>query len=977
MMDRIRRIWPVILLAIFSLTPILWFIGKGGFLINGVDTNFPLNPEIWFTRRFFVWNNIFNGGIDFSSSISGLFFHLVQLIPFKMGLSLQNVQIISLVFWFSALVFSSYFLATLLFEENKLSRVIFSVIYSFNIYLFNSWENVKVSNLSLFVATPLLIGILILLYRKKLRFVSAFFYSLLGGIFLSGAGINPSYFLTFFLVLALFVLGELAVDYRDVKGLFYKIKGCLVIVAALILVNSFWILPTTRFILKSVPPSQSISEIGFTNWINSLSENTSLFNVLRLQGAWDWYATDQETGETLYIPYAHNYFKSLPFVAFSILLPGLAFLSLFFVESKKRNFYLSFSLMIVVGTFLGAGTHPPTGQLYLLILRFIPFFSLFRSPWYIFTILLIIGYAGLIGLFFDQFSKKFRRLAIFVAVVLLVGNLFYSYPLITGKIFRPERHDSFYVKFPAYVLEAADWLNKSGDKSGRIVGYPDDEIEQFSWGYRGIESILQLAADKETLFLSLNNPDIEIAKVIKEFYRALKKGQVETVYGLASKLGTGLLFEKKDQISLAPPLPGEISRLPSRNFGDWNFYDLSSILSGPKIDTAIKFYRGYPYDVGEKILSVLPQEGTLINPKDTVVNGIEEIVRGAGKVVFATNLQEKESQVFVTFESAARYERKDLSKVVYEFEIPEAGRYSPVLENYKLADFGLISQNDLPANLDGEDILLKLKEVGDYVIFEPLYFDNGKHRVTLTIQNKNLVNFDGGEVEVNSLGSEDVFKDYVVENFDPLLPYLIEVEYLRIYGADSQVAMTQTRGSTKIKFQAEAGFSYPEWNVLSFFYHPVESPSELKISLVSPKSKGPLGAKNHYRNLKVTKVFTNEMAFVKDPSEVLPKQEVFFTRKSPTLYEGEVKNVGGNHVILFRENYSSDWKFEVIGKRVNPPHFSANLYSNAWYLEEMPENYSFRIYYFPQRYFLWGGILSLLTFLTGFGLWVKQKLWKR
>jgi hypothetical protein len=122
--------WVVVALC---LTPLIWFWGKGDVLINGLDTNFPLNPLVWFKRRFFVWYDLANGGSDFSSSVSGVFFHLIQVVPYLLGFKLQAVEIFSLVVWFSLVVVSSLFFVKSIGIRNKISQLVFVLIYSFNI----------------------------------------------------------------------------------------------------------------------------------------------------------------------------------------------------------------------------------------------------------------------------------------------------------------------------------------------------------------------------------------------------------------------------------------------------------------------------------------------------------------------------------------------------------------------------------------------------------------------------------------------------------------------------------------------------------------------------------------------------------------------------------------------------------------------------------------------------------------------------
>ena len=150
-----------VILIVLSLTPVVWFWGRQGVLINGLDTNFPLDPLVWFRRRFFIWNSLVNAGVDFSSSVSGVFFHLIQVIPYSLGFNLQTVELISIVFWFAAVIFSGFLFIKTILPESKLAQLTFVVLNAFNTYLFNTWENIKVSNLALMVGLPLMLALLV------------------------------------------------------------------------------------------------------------------------------------------------------------------------------------------------------------------------------------------------------------------------------------------------------------------------------------------------------------------------------------------------------------------------------------------------------------------------------------------------------------------------------------------------------------------------------------------------------------------------------------------------------------------------------------------------------------------------------------------------------------------------------------------------------------------------------------------------
>ena len=195
------------------------------------------------------------------------------------------------------------------------------------------------ANLSLIAAIPAALAIMVSLNDKRIDKKRAAFISALIGIILSGSGINPSYFSVFFIILIVYFISSIINEF-NLKTTIFLAKNFLLVSLVVILINLFWILPTANFIIKNISPSGSIDKLGFTNWVDSLSENTSLLNVMRVQGAWDWYAFDQITNLPLYIPYVLNYFYKFPFIVFSFLIPALAMIALIFRGENKRQLYL-------------------------------------------------------------------------------------------------------------------------------------------------------------------------------------------------------------------------------------------------------------------------------------------------------------------------------------------------------------------------------------------------------------------------------------------------------------------------------------------------------------------------------------------------------------------------------------------------------------------------------------------------------------
>lgn len=1014
-MKYLNKSWIYLVLILFSFTPLVWFLGKGNVIINGVDTNFPLDPVSWFLRRLFVWNSVLNGGIDFSSSTSGLFFHLIQVVPFILGLNLQLVQILSLVFWFSLIIYSSFTLSRVILPKYNLAQLLFVVLYSFNIYLFNTWENVKVANLSLLSAIPFALTLLIQLKRQKLNYFQAAFPAILVGIILSGAGINPAYFITFFLILIFYFLGEVLANFK-IKLILERLKDLTFLVSLIILVNFFWILPTADFISKNITTQGSIDKIGFTNWIDSLSENTSILNITRMQGAWDWYVFDSASGLPQYIPYATNYFFNPIFIIFSFLLPALVLGSFILRKKEQSSLYIGFGAMMITGIFLGVGTHMPTGLVFSWLYYSVPFLTLFRSPWYIFTPLLVIAFSALVSLLFYNLRERLKILGsnlantvvFFAVVTLIVGNLFYSYPIIQSNIFRPSKQDSFFVHFPEHVFQAQKWLK--AQNKGRIISYPDDEIERFNWGYIGIESIVGLLSNQETLFSPLNLPNSPVAGLIQEFYKRIKRKELNSANSLASKLNIGTIFVKGDQASLSPSLENSLKNFTNISFGPWKFYQITNEDFLPKIYSTSDISLIYPYNKSASISSVLPAKTLLINPKDKVVVGATKTILSSGKGIVASNSHNEVFNNFQNLESvlSQRLISRDLSKVIFDFEIPEKNTYQPVIEKYRLEDFGIDLSKGFITQLDGKQVTLSInKTTQSFVYFNALDLDKGEHQLVLKLINRNLVS--GGNVDsefvferkergkgeskyeiasedskkilgISNFGKAETAADFKVSSFDPFSKYYVEVKYRQIYGNNALTLVVQYKDSTLFKAQTERMPNHPEWKQFSFFYDPVDAPSDLKVALNAPFTADPLGTKVLYNDLKVFELFTNNLFFLSDSTQnFLESPNVEFKKDSPAKYEAEVEAKGSPHIIVFSENYSTEWEIALFDKKgsrikVNPPHFSANAYANAWYIEGVNNPYKLEIFYKPQRLYWIGSVISILTIILVTFLFIRVKI---
>ncbi len=980
----IRINWIWIVLIILSLTPVIWLWGKNGTLINGLDTNFSLDPIVWFKRRFFVWYDISNAGSNFSSSVSGLFFHLIQVIPYILGFSLQKVEIISLVFWYSLIIFSSFLFVKSFGIKNKFAQLVFVLIYSFNIYLFNTWENVKVSNLAFYVSLPLFMALLNFYWSKKIITPRFIFYSFLVSIIASGSGINPAYFIVIIIGIIIFTITNLLFSKKYWK---YIIKSVAILFLTFILTNLYWILPLFNNLFISSKIS-SLSDIGLTNWLDSLSLNTSLLNILRLQGAWDWYSFDS-VGQPLYLPYTLNYLYRSPFVLFSFILPILALLSFIFMRSKdKIQHYLLFGIFLIVGVFMGAGTHYPTGLIYSFLVEKIPFFSFFRSPWYIFTPFLTLAYAGLVALLFETIfdilpkTKKIYSHVFYLAGLVFVSSyLIYSYPLITGKIFRPLRHDGFFVNFPDYVSETRNWLKSTDLIKGRIITYPDDQIEDFDWGYRGTDTILALFSSKEFFTPSFNISSEVLKDLLNEFYLSMKKENYDSAINIMKYLGIDTVFNRKDFISISPKLNENnfVSKYTSeiKKIGPWSFINIKDNSNNSKIFSSEKIYIN---NFSDKLFSDLAKVSS--SDQDLIVNLPDS--------EFSKTITDDNKYLHLA-EAIHNTEEDNLTSNIqfYTLEITQSGIYNIFLENAKLGTSVTMNNTSYLGQVS--------KENSNYLQFSPGWLNKGIYKVKVIFPKvESLINITNyqpfspdnllrpDELPVDPAKTLVAFSESLrdekitipIMDFDPFNRYILSFDYKYFYGRVPIVDVVQSIPTSPVKtFPDYVGSSF-DWERKTISINPVNLKSKLDVFITMPKNEKRERSKTFFENFELLPIYDNHLIAIQElnsDESNIDNKKISFKKISPVKYTVEVEGGENGYYLVFLENYSSGWKLVSNDTRGEIVHFKANGFANGWYIPGGKDHQSITLFYQPQIYLHIGfGAFVLVGFTAAYLVITKK-----
>lgn len=596
-----------ILLEIFfifllSLTPLLWF--RPGEIMVGHDNVFPLEPKSFLKDRLFTWSEKDGFGYDQSLILGSIPIHLIDALPYYLGFSLINTQKIVYVFWFFLTGVSIYVLASVINSQSRFFKLLAVVFYQFNFFVLQGWFIGERTKISAYIALPLVLSIFVLFYQRKLGLLKAVsLNSLVLFLFNAGGLYGLPLYGGFFIVLGTFIFYYLVFSllqkrYQQATRLIavtvLTIIGCL-------LINAYYFLPVFYQVFdqyKSVLMELGGKE-GQINWARMISVGAGPLNLFRLQGMAEWYDNPQHS-------YAKFYLNNPILIFISFIWPLLVFLSLIVVKEKRYlKVVLYFLLVYLVGIFFAAGAHPPFGFLYELMMRLIPGFAIFRSPFYKFAPALTLA-SSILGAFtlvsIRNKISKHERLSKFFFLLCLILVLAYYFPFFTGNFFNWQDNFSTRLEVPQYVYDFGAWVNyqKNDDLGILFLPPPDDNwnYEIYNWGFLSLYPLPRLLTSKPTFFINEEVSGKEEEKLLKLVYQSLLNGDQTTFNGIASILRIGYIVichdfsynlkwtktvdpeEFKKSIEVVFNFPKE------REFGQWIVYKIPQKSTFGKIYSA-------------------------------------------------------------------------------------------------------------------------------------------------------------------------------------------------------------------------------------------------------------------------------------------------------------------------------------------------------------------------------------------------------
>ncbi len=591
MINKLKNYWEIFIIFLLSLTPLTWL--KDNQIILGHDSGFRLNYLDHFRNLFYSWSSISNFGVDWTLLKGFLITQAPETFLSWLFNSLATGQKISFILWFFVIGISMYVFVNNFFPKKDfwIFRIFSSVFYMYNFFLLQGWFIAERAKFSLFAALPLGLLIIYKLLNKEINLIKGiilfsfiFFFLNLGG--------SPNLYGSLILVYLITFIYLTFINYLSygVREVFYSVRILVGLVAAVFLINAYWILPQIYLVVNkynlSLSSAGGIS--GILGWEAAVNQYASFINLFRLQGIPDWY-------NNIGHPYA-NYFINNPlliilsFIPISTILLGLFLYKR--INAKNRNdqlFYLIF-IIFLVGIVFSAGSHPPLGFLYIFLIEHLPGFAVFRSafykfgPAYWFSFIFLTGY--LLNLLLLNYVKR-KYINIFVGIFAVIFIIFYHFPYFTANFFEFNKPFTTKVNIPSYVKDASYYVNNNISEESRILIlpklFPDFLVDGYDWGFFSLDILPRLSMDRSIIANDNYSPEI-----ISNIYHAIDKNNENEFLKLAGLAGINKILWRDDvlyidKVTASKDLLREKNNLENfksisleKHFDKWIIYNIKS-----------------------------------------------------------------------------------------------------------------------------------------------------------------------------------------------------------------------------------------------------------------------------------------------------------------------------------------------------------------------------------------------------------------
>jgi hypothetical protein len=945
-------VFEITLLFLLSLTPILWV--HNGFVILGHDSGFRFQIMEHMKRFVATWNSSLNMGTDWSLYKGFLIIQAPEVFFQTLFGSLESAQPFILIFWFFVMAMGMYFAMLGFFPQKKhwYIRLYTSFFWMYNFYILQAWFIAERAKFSLYAALPLALYLIVSTFqRKRPVMVSAIVFGFL--YFVLNGGSSPPLFgasmVAWGLTFAVYSFFE--IKKNKGKGLLFSLSIIFSFLFTFFVFNAYWIflqIGLFRGVYSSAVSGEGGVE-GLIAWEKEISKYASLVNLIRLQGFPDWYGN---TVHPYAIPYIRNPFLLVAsFIPFVTIVIGTIWLFL----SKKLKLFTPFFILIVIlflfGLFFSSGSHAPTGSLYLLFMRKIPGFAIFRSSFYKFAPILwfsIILGSGYVSFLFTERLKGKSKIIIRLAILICI--LLYHAPYFSTTFFRFNSFFTTRVKIPEYVKNTAEFLDTEADK-GRVLimprldsGFINKPIDTYTWGFYSLDILPRNVSNRSFV---ANDSNYEI---VERLYDSIEIEDANKVQNLANALGISRILFRKD----IKQSQGELLKSPV----DRTEQQVKHLFGEPIYSS--QMWDVYKVGQMQPVLSITSDFLTALEPAIHE----SELLAGTMSAVIRTNTIPKGAHSGVAVEAECYYCRQDeYNQYISSIIMPsKRNKLSVAIQRFQ----SLVKKNDpIPA-----DTASRID-----------YFLSESQNALVNGASNRMDTYSSSIDEIARLWQSLSDRDKTLYA-NRLYAFLQkQKEYIIQSGLTVPKNATELLGELKnstwvsddVTFRM--GLTIP----VDTSYRLVTVPSNLLVTLngkdISVNSSLILLKSGYYR-ISIPKLNskTIPILFAKTlGSNSSDNMQTIAVPLYTTDFSFTVKLSDAPTLFVYPYTYDSRWKATIKGAKTVLPHVLANGYANGWILPNSG-SVTVSVTYGPSKEFENGLLVSSVFILCGIGiLFINRK----
>lgn len=969
-------LWEGFILLFCSLTPLLWLRGKE--VIIGNDSGAHIDALQHLINIFYSWNPTVSFGYDLSAFKGHVLVKLPETLFQLATGSLQHGEQLMFVFWFFVMGMGMYAAMRLLYDGAKfwLLRLWTSIFWMYNFFILQAWTNIDRAKFSLFAALPIVFALLIRVSQRSMSPMKAAVLSSLLLFFLNGGGAAPLYgglFVLFGVTVITLLITQKSRQTRMALLQFVALSGMFTA-----LTNAWWLLPLSYTTITGY--SDALAGQGGTsgilNWEAMVSTNSSIGNLIRLQGIPGW----QEGA----FSYAQAFLTNpiliaasfVPLMLTVLLLPRWRRIPNAY---QKQTVLIPLYVLIVPALIFAAGTHPPFGFIYRFFIEHVPGFAIFRSSFYKFAPALWFPIIVLSGISLQLVVSNIRQpIQKYVGGMLLACLLLYHYPYFTPNFFTFSPPFTTKVVIPEYVHQTLGDIRQT-DAESRILLLPPLDTRflsgSYSWNFWSLALLPNTGAPR-----SIVTNESRAPLIVADLYRAFEKDDTQKITTLTAITGiTHALWQddavyaderktKKDLEVYRDTLLRIPGISPVASHSAWQLYTfpheapprLMNTYTSPVVFTSPNVSIEDIADIQGEPMTAVTHEPTKLARKTQVIEAIcsycDQQAREANNHLslptlrlypdsplyfFLVTPRENRTAVGLRQNRAAMIDMhtgfigKRITELAYLTKQPE--KNAGAIEETE----GLL-EDHLEAIADG---------IGELSADKQIYYANRIHDF-LTFYEKAAASLVLRPDTMNTLRNrfvrtQDILSEYRFVSEGRTLRYYVTIPASQAYTISMRPISSNAR----------------------LFHNGAPLSPAARVSLSEGLQKFELVLPNPIEVSEAPRLYITDTKTDIAPN---PAPKVTYVRNSPTEIRGTVEASEIPFLLTFGDKFHDDWRLDLTPVS-STDHILINGYANGWVIPTGPKR-TFRIFYFPQKLTDIGIIVSAIALSAmGYFLW-KEKL---